>query len=88
VVRQGACDRVDVVLDRRADRIVALVRGDGADTPGRDSRLTSSVKSVPAIETIRERAAILGGKLIVETEPGRGITIFTTIPYADSNSAG
>jgi two-component system NarL family sensor kinase len=87
-VRHVATDRVDVLLERRPNAIVALVRGDAPGGRGRGTRQNGKAGSLPLLESIRERAAILGGKLIVETEPGRGTTIFTTLPYADSNSAG
>lgn len=88
VVRHTEAERVDVLLERRASAIVALVRGDASGVPGRGGRLQEKAGSPPVLESIRERATMLGGKLIVETEPGRGTTIFTTLPYADSNPAG
>lgn len=88
VVRHGAADRVDVLLERRSNTIVALVRSDVGRGRGYGTRPNGKAGSMPVLESIRERAVMLGGKLIVETEPGRGTTIFTTLPYADSNSAG
>jgi signal transduction histidine kinase len=87
-VRHEATQRVDVLLQRRPSTIVALVRGDGRGVLAPGTLLNAKAGPLPVPDSIRERAAILGGKLIVETEPGRGTTIFTTLPYADSNSAG
>jgi signal transduction histidine kinase len=86
--RHAAAERVDVLLERRTSAIVALVRSDGRGVRGPGTRQTGKAGALPVPDSIRERAAILGGRLMVETEPGRGTTIFTTLPYADSNSAG
>jgi signal transduction histidine kinase len=88
IVRHTEASRVDVLLERRANIIVALVRGDASGGQARGERLNGKAGSLPVLESIRERATLLGGKLIVETETGRGTTIFTTLPYADSNPAG
>jgi signal transduction histidine kinase len=85
VARHGA-DRLDVLLERRSDRIIAVVRSYGEAMASSAPATTAQVP--PAFESIRERAVLLGGTLIVESEPGRCTTIITTLPYADSNSAG
>jgi signal transduction histidine kinase len=88
IVRQTEAGRVDVLLDRRANAIVALVRGDASGSRARGREPNGLAVSPSLLDAIRERATLLGGKLTVETEPGRGTTILTTLPYADSNPAG
>ncbi len=74
---------VSVLLEIRDDEIRLIVEDDGigfhldskakaARKPGRGLGLTS----------MRERADLLGGRLEIETAPGRGTTIFVYVPVA------
>jgi signal transduction histidine kinase len=74
---------VSVLLEIRDDEIRLIVEDDGigfnlnskakaARKPGRGLGLTS----------MKERADLLGGRLEIETAPGRGTTIFVNVPVS------
>jgi len=79
VVRHARATRTDVLLERRGDRLVAIVEDDGAgfdpEAAVQNSRL--------GLFGMRERAEMLDGTLAIESAPGSGTTVFVEIPYAD-----
>lgn len=78
VVRHARATRADVLLERRGDRLVAIVEDDGAgfdpETAVQNGRL--------GLFGMRERAEMLGGALAIESAPGAGTTVFVELPYA------
>ncbi|GBD10112.1 Oxygen sensor histidine kinase NreB [Candidatus Thermoflexus japonica] len=78
VVRHAQATRVDVLLERRGDHIVAIVEDNGIgfdpEHAMRDGRL--------GLFGIRERVERLGGTLILESAPGSGTTVVVEVPYA------
>ncbi|MFN3928073.1 MAG: ATP-binding protein [Thermoflexus sp.] len=82
VARHARATRVDVLLERRGDRIIAVVEDNGVgfdpEQAMRDGHL--------GLFGMRERAEQLGGKLIVESTPGSGTTVVVEVPYAHPDS--
>ena len=83
VVRHAGATRVDVLAERRGDRVMVMVEDDGVgfepETVGR--------RGVDCLGLLglEERADALGGTLTVESAPGAGTTIVVEVPIADSN---
>ncbi|HVF44087.1 MAG TPA: PAS domain S-box protein [Pyrinomonadaceae bacterium] len=81
VARHSGADRVSFILERRGDHVFAVIEdnGGGFDVeaatgpPGRGRRL--------GLLGMRERAALLGGNVNVESAPGAGTTLFVRIPF-------
>lgn len=81
VVKHSGADRVSFILERRGDHVLAVIEDNGggfdveAATPpeGRGRRL--------GLLGMRERAALLGGTINVESAPGIGTTLFVRIPF-------
>jgi len=78
VVRHAQATRVDVLLERRGDRIIAVVEDNGIgfdpEQAMRDGHL--------GLFGIRERVERLGGTLILESAPGSGTTLVVEVPDA------
>ncbi|MEA3339417.1 MAG: GAF domain-containing protein [Chloroflexota bacterium] len=76
VARHAQATRLDVLLERRGDKIVILIEdnGVGFDTEGaiKSGRL--------GLFGIRERAEMLGGALTIESAIGAGTTVLVEIP--------
>jgi len=73
--RHGAASRVDVTVVTRPGAVVATVEDDGKGfEPGRVAagRL--------GLAGMRERASLWGGRLRVESSPGRGTTVTAELP--------
>jgi two-component system CheB/CheR fusion protein len=74
--KHAHASRVDVLLERRDHTVVLIVEDDGIGLteakPGQDRGL--------GLLGMHERAALVGGKLEIESTPGKGTTIFARIP--------
>lgn len=79
VLKHARATRVGVSLGRVRGTIVAAVEDDGA---GFDPD-AAAARDRPGLGLpgMRERAALLGGVLEVESAPGRGTTVVARIPY-------
>ncbi len=73
---------VSVLLEIRSDEIRLIVEDDGI---GFDLDSTAKAERKPArglgLTSMKERADLLGGRLEIETRPGRGTTIFVNVPF-------
>ncbi len=79
VVRHAHATRVDVLAERRADRVIVMVEDDGVGfQPGRVQRGDHL-----GLLGLRERAEALGGTLTVESAPGAGTTVVVEVASAD-----
>jgi PAS domain S-box-containing protein len=83
VIRHARAKRVDVVLDRRANDLVLIIEDDGI---GFDPQTTLEKSERLGLFGMRERAEMLGGKLIIESAPGQGTTLLVEVPYGNTHS--
>ncbi|KAB2965691.1 MAG: GAF domain-containing protein [Thermoanaerobaculia bacterium] len=79
VARHARATRVDVLVERRGDRVLVMVEDDGVGfETGRVLRGDHF-----GLLGMRERAEALGGILTVESTPGSGTTVVVEVPIAD-----
>ena len=76
VARHAKATRAEVVLQKQRDRLVLLIRDNGR---GFDQASPSLSKSLGLLG-MRERAAILGGRVNISSAPGKGTTVTAWIP--------
>ena len=79
VVRHARANRIDVLLELRGDRVVAMVEDDGV---GFDPEAVEDGEHFGLVGA-RERAEALGGSLTVESAPGAGTTVVVEVSTAD-----
>jgi signal transduction histidine kinase len=79
VVKHARAKRVDVLLEHRGDRVLAMVEDDGA---GFDPEAAQDSQRFGLLG-VRERAEALGGTLLVESAPGAGTTLVVEVDTAD-----
>ena len=81
VVRHAAAQCADIVLERRGNLTRILIEDDGRgfDTEQTQRRL--------GLLGMAERAEMMGGRLTVESIPGRGTTLVVEVPDASTNLA-
>jgi PAS domain S-box-containing protein len=81
VIRHARATRVDVLLEQRDDKLIVIVEdnGVGFDPPAamQNGRL--------GLFGVRERAEMLGGRLVLESAAGAGTTLLVEVPYGDSD---
>lgn len=82
VVRHAHATRVDVLTERRGDRVMVMVEDDGAGFEPDRLKLSDRL----GLLGLRERAEALGGTLTVESAPGAGTTVVVEVDSADPHS--
>lgn len=83
VVKHGGAERVNIVLDADADGLVLVVTDDGRGfdpTPPRPGHF--------GLQSMRERAAAVGGTLALASADGVGTQVRVSVPGAAQRSAG
>ena len=77
VKHAGAC-RVEILLDLQPEQVLLRVRDDGA---GFDMEvLAPSIGRHLGLTSMRERAAELGGRFELSSQPGRGTEVVVVVP--------
>jgi PAS domain S-box-containing protein len=74
--------RVDIIIERRNDTVRLVIEDDGVGFE------PAAVDQSPGLGLVgmRERAALIGATLQVESRPGHGASIFLTAPIAAASS--
>ena len=75
VHKHAAAARVDVLLERRDHQAVLIVEDNGQ---GYDVEATGDGRM--GLTNMRERAALIGGTIEIESQPGDGTTVFVRVP--------
>jgi PAS domain S-box-containing protein len=82
----------NVVLQRRREGVQAIVSDDGCGFDVEGTLRTPAARAHLGLHGMRERAALLGGTVTIESTPGEGTTIYVRVPVLggldgkDSNS--
>ena len=77
VVKHAHATRVDVVLEGQPNAITLVIEDDGV---GFESAAVEKSVTGVGLAGMRERAALIGGALQIETAPGKGTTIYLRWP--------
>jgi len=77
VVKHAGADRVSIVIGQRDGRVVATIDDDGGGFAATDVR-----EDALGLVGMRERLALVGGTLEIESTPGGGTTIAAQVPVA------
>jgi signal transduction histidine kinase len=77
VAKHANSTRVDVILERRDGQAVLIIENDGKGFNESDSVLGLGLLGM------RERAALVGGTLELESAHDKGTTIFVRVPIKD-----
>jgi signal transduction histidine kinase len=77
VVKHSGAKRVSILLQRKNGAVVAVVEDDGS---GFDP--TGTREDALGLAGMRERVALVGGRLLVESASGAGTTLFAEVPVS------
>lgn len=77
VHKHAQANSVEISLDKRGELVVLIIADDGSgfDADGKTNRTTGI-----GLIGMRERAALTGGSLEIESKPGKGTTVFVRVP--------
>jgi PAS domain S-box-containing protein len=73
---------VNVVLQRRREMVQAIVSDDGCGFDVEATLRTPAARAHLGLHGMRERAALLGGTVTIESTPGEGTTIYVRVPVS------
>ncbi len=76
IARYAEAHSVSILVERRGNAIVAVIEDDGR---GFDVDLVKKDRHLGLIG-MQERAELLGGTLVIESAPGKGTSIYLSIP--------
>jgi signal transduction histidine kinase len=90
IIRHAQAETASIFIERHNGTVRAVIEDDGI---GFDIAPTDPLDGHLGLYGIRERAELLGGKLTIESEHGRGTSLYIEIPAGgshayDPNSAG
>jgi PAS domain S-box-containing protein len=80
VLKHARATRVSVVLQGSQGRVVAVVEDDGCGFDPEPALAGSSAEHRLGILGMRERVALLGGELTIDSGHGRGTTVIANVP--------
>jgi PAS domain S-box-containing protein len=80
VLKHSAARRVSVVLQRSPGQAVAVVEDDGRGFDVDSDPATGTAERRLGLLGMRERVALVGGTLTVESDVGRGTTVIARVP--------
>ena len=79
--KHASATTISVVAQRNDSSVRLIVEDDGlgfsVESPPRNQRL--------GLQGIRERAMLLGGELAIESAPGKGTTLYVSVPLSEAN---
>jgi signal transduction histidine kinase len=79
VLKHAQADRVSVMLEYRNDELLVIVEDNGRGFQP-EAPMTEKERDGLGLVGIRERVALVGGTLNIESEPGSGTTLVIRIP--------
>jgi signal transduction histidine kinase len=80
IIRHSGASEVDIEVVRKGSIVTATVSDDGK---GFDAEAALQAPESWGLRGIRERVAVVGGELSIESGPGRGTRIRISIPVPD-----
>ncbi|MBS1794426.1 MAG: PAS domain-containing protein [Acidobacteria bacterium] len=79
VLKHARAKEAEVILEKRGGTIVLIVADDGVGFEPETAGLSNRGIGLTGM---KERAALIGGELEIETAPGQGTTVYARIPAA------
>jgi PAS domain S-box-containing protein len=78
--KHSGAGTANVVLQRRREAVQAIVSDDGCGFDVEATLRTPAARAQLGLHGMRERAALLGGTVTIESIPGEGTTIYVRVP--------
>jgi PAS domain S-box-containing protein len=91
VLKHAQARRVSLILQRSSDHVLAILEDDGCGFDPEQVINSHGLRGRLGLLGMRERVALVGGTLTLESTPGKGATIFARIPLpadGEENSDG
>lgn len=86
ISKHAQATRVAVVIERREKQIVLIIEDNGIGFAMPDIEISNSEDKGLGIIGMRERSALVGGTLEIESSPGNGTTVFVRVPLKSGDA--
>jgi two-component system, chemotaxis family, CheB/CheR fusion protein len=80
VHKHAHASRAGVILERRDEQVVLVVEDDGIGFDPGEQAATADHERGLGLMGVRERAAVIGGTVEIESHPGQGTSLFVRVP--------
>ena len=80
IYKHAHAKNVSVIIERAGGEIVLIIEDDGAGFAQAEGRKDRKVNRGLGLNGMRERADLIGGSLDIESEVGKGTTLYVRIP--------
>jgi signal transduction histidine kinase len=80
VLKHAQSRRVSLILQRTSDQVLVILEDDGRGFDADAVTKSSAPSRRLGLLGMKERVALVGGTLTIESTPGGGTTIFARIP--------
>jgi signal transduction histidine kinase len=87
VSKHSGASHVAVLLERRGDDVTLVIEDDGRGFDVERETQARQQHGGMGLLGMRERAALIGGRVQVETAPGKGTTVFVRVPITAATAA-
>jgi signal transduction histidine kinase len=77
IIRHAGAGTASIIIERRDEKVLAVIEDDGR---GFDATSIDRQAGHLGLYGIRERAELLSGQLVIESEAGQGTSLFVEIP--------
>jgi signal transduction histidine kinase len=84
VARHAKATRVVVVKEKQGERLVLRIKDNGRGFDPEDPSISKSL----GLLGMRERAAILGGRVNISSAPGKGTSVTAWVPLRSPEQSG
>jgi PAS domain S-box-containing protein len=88
VAKHSGADRVSFILERRDGHVLVVIEDNGSGFDVEAMMLPAGKGRRLGLLGMRERAALHGGTINVESAPGAGTTLFVRIPFDAGGEGG
>jgi PAS domain S-box-containing protein len=89
ILKHSGATGVSLIVERQNGEVLAIIEDDGRGFDLEAATYAPGTGQQLGIEGMRERAALAGGRLDIETTPGSGTTVYVYIPLpADEDDGG
>ena len=83
IVKHARAKNVSVLLEKTGDEVTLIVEDDGVGFAGANGKSVEKSGKRLGLTGMRERAALIGGTLEIESVPKKGTTIFARVPIGN-----
>jgi PAS domain S-box-containing protein len=88
ILKHADASNVSVLLEQRDDLLVLIIEDDGKGFDPESGRRNGASGKGLGLVGMRERTALLGGALEIESRPGEGTTVYARVPVRASERNG